>query len=81
MLSGISTRDRKGRNSDPHWKQRGRKTTALRVISGLKTPDAGEIRFKEKRIEGLSPAEIVKMGISHVPQGEMALPLYVRSRT
>jgi len=50
------------------------KTTALRAISGLKTPDAGEIRFKEKRIDGLSPAEVVKMGISHVPQGRWPFP-------
>lgn len=50
------------------------KTTTLRAISGLKTPAAGEIRFKGRRIERMSPQDIVKMGISHVPQGRWPFP-------
>jgi len=45
------------------------KTTTLRTISGLKIPNAGEIRFKGERIDGMSPHAIVKMGIAHVPEG------------
>ncbi|MCX6004799.1 MAG: ABC transporter ATP-binding protein, partial [Chloroflexi bacterium] len=54
------------------------KTTTLRTISGLKTPSAGEIRFYGKRISGLKAHEIVKLGISHVPEGRRILaPLSV----
>ncbi|MGA2108518.1 MAG: ABC transporter ATP-binding protein [Syntrophorhabdales bacterium] len=74
VLSGISLEIEKGEIVTLIGSNGAGKTTALRVISGLKTPDAGEIRFKEKRIEGLPPAEIVKMGISHVPQGRWPFP-------
>jgi branched-chain amino acid transport system ATP-binding protein len=74
VLSGISLDIEKGEIVTLIGSNGAGKTTALRAISGLKTPDAGEIRFKEKRIDGLSPAEVVKMGISHVPQGRWPFP-------
>jgi branched-chain amino acid transport system ATP-binding protein len=45
------------------------KTTTLRAISGLKTPEWGEIRFKDRVINGIPPYAIVRMGIAHVPEG------------
>jgi branched-chain amino acid transport system ATP-binding protein len=45
------------------------KTTTLRTISGLKRPTSGEIWYRGKRIDRLAPHEIVKRGISHVPEG------------
>lgn len=45
------------------------KTTALRAISGLKRPAAGEIRFRGKSLRGIPAQDIVKMGVGHVPQG------------
>jgi len=45
------------------------KTTLLRTISGLIKPASGEIWFQSKRIDTLSPYEIVRLGISHVPEG------------
>jgi branched-chain amino acid transport system ATP-binding protein len=45
------------------------KTTTLRTVSGLKRPTSGEIWYQEKRIDNLPPHEIVKRGISHVPEG------------
>lgn len=50
------------------------KTTALRTVSGLKKPESGEIRFLEKRIDGLAPQEIVKIGILQVPEGRALFP-------
>jgi len=50
------------------------KSTILRTISAIKTPTAGEIWFKDKRIDGFSPVEIVRMGIVHVPEGRMIFP-------
>jgi branched-chain amino acid transport system ATP-binding protein len=45
------------------------KTTTLRTISGLKKPTSGEIWYRGKRIDGLPPHEVVKLGIAHVPEG------------
>ncbi|MEW6663971.1 MAG: ABC transporter ATP-binding protein [Thermodesulfobacteriota bacterium] len=45
------------------------KTTTLRAISGLNIPDSGEIRFRGRRINGVEPHEIVRMGVAHVPEG------------
>ena len=45
------------------------KTTTLRTVSGLKRLTSGEIWYQGKRIDGLSSHEIVKRGISHVPEG------------
>jgi branched-chain amino acid transport system ATP-binding protein len=47
------------------------KTTILRTISGLEKPTSGEIRFQGERIDGMPASEIVKMGITHVPEGRM----------
>jgi len=40
------------------------KTTLLRLITGILKPDAGEIRFKGKRITGRKTWNIVNMGIA-----------------
>lgn len=46
------------------------KTTLLRTISGLLRPKAGSISWQEDRpIQSLRPDEIVRLGISHVPEG------------
>lgn len=50
------------------------KTTTLRAISGLKSPTSGEIWFEGKRIDHMSPQDIVRTGIVHVPQGRELFP-------
>lgn len=50
------------------------KSTALRAISGLIHIAGGEIRFQRKKINGLSPQEIVRLGIAHVPEGRRVFP-------
>ncbi|GLT22087.1 ABC transporter ATP-binding protein [Zoogloea oryzae] len=45
------------------------KSTLVNTISGLLRPMAGEIHFDGKRIDQLSPADRVRMGIAHVPEG------------
>jgi branched-chain amino acid transport system ATP-binding protein len=46
------------------------KSTILRAISGLNRPKVGEIWFHDKRIDRLSPQDIVRLGIGHVLEGK-----------
>jgi branched-chain amino acid transport system ATP-binding protein len=50
------------------------KTTTLRTISGLECPTSGEIWFEGRRIDQISPQDVVKLGIIHVPQGRNLFP-------
>ena len=50
------------------------KSTTLRAISGLAKPAAGEILFDGHSIAGLGPEAIVRLGISHVPEGRRVFP-------
>ena len=45
------------------------KTTLVHVISGIMRPTTGTITFHGQRIDGLPPHTIVKLGISHIPEG------------
>ncbi len=47
------------------------KTTILRTISGLKRPISGEIWFEGKRIDGMPACDIVRLGITHIPEGRI----------
>jgi branched-chain amino acid transport system ATP-binding protein len=50
------------------------KSTTLRAISGLIKPASGEILYDGQPIAGLGPEAIVRLGISHVPEGRRVFP-------
>ena len=50
------------------------KTTMLKTLSGLLRPMAGQIALDDRRIDLLSPAEIVGLGVVHVPEGRKLFP-------
>jgi branched-chain amino acid transport system ATP-binding protein len=50
------------------------KTTVLKLISGLVRPKSGTVELDGKRIDRLSTTEIVKLGISRIPQGRCIFP-------
>jgi branched-chain amino acid transport system ATP-binding protein len=50
------------------------KTTMLKTLSGLLRPMAGRISLDDRRIDLLSPAEIVGLGVVHVPEGRKLFP-------
>jgi ABC-type sugar transport system ATPase subunit len=45
------------------------KSTTLKSISGLVPPARGTVAFTGQRIDGLASEKIVRLGISHVPEG------------
>ncbi len=50
------------------------KTTTLMSISGINKVSKGSIFFENQDITNLPPHEIVKLGISHVPEGRRIFP-------
>jgi branched-chain amino acid transport system ATP-binding protein len=74
VLNGISLQMEKGEIVTLIGSNGAGKTTILRAISGLKRPASGEIWFKGRSIDKMSPQDIFKMGISHVPQGRWPFP-------
>ena len=50
------------------------KTTLLMAISGVVPARGGEVRLSGKRITGLEPHEIVRLGVGHAPEGRRIFP-------
>lgn len=51
------------------------KTTTVNAIAGVLPVWKGEIRFLDKRLDGLRPDQVCKRGISLVPQSRELFPL------
>jgi branched-chain amino acid transport system ATP-binding protein len=51
------------------------KTSILKTISGVLDPIKGSIEFDGKHIERIEPDKVVRLGISHVPEGREVFPL------
>ena len=50
------------------------KSTTLKSISGLVPPARGTVAFRGRRIDALPSEKIVRLGISHVPEGRELFP-------
>ena len=50
------------------------KSTLLKMLSGLVPILAGNVFFNNSLINNFQPSEIVNLGISHIPQGDMIFP-------
>ena len=50
------------------------KSTILKALSGLLPLSSGEIWFLGKRIDGMAPFHIVKLGLAHIPEGRRLFP-------
>lgn len=68
-LKGISMKVNKGEIVTLIGANGSGKTTTLRTISGLEKSKSGNILFEGKDLKKFSASEIVKMGVSHVPEG------------
>ncbi len=50
------------------------KTTTLRAVSGLLPLRRGHIELDGRRLDGLGTADIVGLGVAHVPEGRQLFP-------
>jgi branched-chain amino acid transport system ATP-binding protein len=50
------------------------KSTLLKTISGLVRPTSGSVEFEGKRIDKLASEQIVRLGVSHAPEGRRVFP-------
>jgi len=73
-LRGVSLHVEKGEIVTLLGANGAGKSTTLRTISSLIKPTSGEIWFEGQRIDTLAPEQIVRMGISHVPEGRRIFP-------
>lgn len=73
-LKGISITTEKGSIFSVIGANGAGKSTLLRTISGLIKPVSGEIWFELKRIDNLSPPEIVALGIGYSPERAPTFP-------
>jgi branched-chain amino acid transport system ATP-binding protein len=73
-LEGVSMRVDKGEIVTLIGSNGAGKTTALKTMSGLIRPAAGEIRFEGERIDRLPPHRIIERGLVQVPEGRLLFP-------
>ncbi len=70
-LRGVSLHVRDGEIVSVIGNNGAGKTTTLMTISGVLRSRQGEIEFDGRRIEAMKPAEIVGLGLGHVPEGRL----------
>jgi branched-chain amino acid transport system ATP-binding protein len=73
-LKGVSIRVEQGEFVTLLGANGAGKSTTLRSVSGLMRPTSGDILFMGKSIRSLGAEAIVRMGISHVPEGRRIFP-------
>jgi len=73
-LKGVSLKVEKGELISILGANGAGKTTLLRTISGLIEPKRGTIDFEGQRIDRRGAEEIVRLGISHCPEGRKLFP-------
>ncbi len=74
-IRGVSLKVRQGEIATVLGSNGAGKTTILKTISGIIDPRKGSIEFKGQDITARDPAQIVQLGLSHVPEGREVFPL------
>src|SRR5262244_1512170 len=50
------------------------KTTILKTVSGVMDPQRGTVSFDGREIQGMDPDRVMRLGLSHVPEGREVFP-------
>ena len=74
-IRGVSLKVKKGQIATVLGSNGAGKTTILKTISGIIDPRKGTVHFKGQDITANDPAQIVRLGLSHVPEGREVFPL------
>jgi branched-chain amino acid transport system ATP-binding protein len=74
-IRGVSLKVRQGEIATVLGSNGAGKTTILKTISGIIDPNRGSVHFKGDDITARDPAAIVRLGLSHVPEGREVFPL------
>jgi branched-chain amino acid transport system ATP-binding protein len=74
-IRGVSLQVQRGQIVTVLGSNGAGKSTILKTISGIIDPLKGTIEFKGGDITARDPAEIVRRGLSHVPEGREVFPL------
>ena len=74
-IRGVSLKVRRGEIATVLGSNGAGKSTILKTISGVLDPTRGTVMFKGADITGRDPAEIVRSGLAHVPEGREVFPL------
>ena len=74
-IRGVSLKVRRGEIATVLGSNGAGKSTILKTISGVLDPTRGTVLFKGGDITGRDPAEIVRSGLAHVPEGREMFPL------
>ncbi|HSW04915.1 ABC transporter ATP-binding protein [Aquabacterium sp.] len=74
-IRGVSLRVRPGEIVTVLGSNGAGKSTILKTISGVLDPTRGTVTFKGEDITARDPAEIVRRGLVHVPEGREVFPL------
>jgi len=74
-IRGVSLEVKKGQIVTLLGSNGAGKTTLLKTISGIMDPVRGSVEFAKEDITGIESSDIVKKGISHVPEGREVFPL------
>ncbi|QHE77200.1 ABC transporter ATP-binding protein [Hydrogenophaga sp. PBL-H3] len=69
VLHGISIEVPRGKVVTLIGSNGAGKTTTMRAISGMIAPTAGTITLNGKRIDGMEPYQVAKLGLAHSPEG------------
>lgn len=70
ILKGVSVRLERGEIISIIGPNGAGKSTLIKTIFGLLRPVEGQIRFRSWEIAGMAPEQLVRLGISYVPQLE-----------
>lgn len=74
-IRGVSLQVRRSEISTVLGSNGAGKTTILKTISCILDPRKGSVEFKGEDITAKDPALIVRLGLSHVPEGREVFPL------
>ena len=74
-IRGVSLAVEKGRIGTVLGANGAGKSTILKTISGIIDPRKGSVEFAGADITAMDPADIVRRGLSHVPEGREVFPL------